>query len=95
MGAKAQPKTGGRKAGTPNKIQSALFVRLWAAAHGIEITGTINNYTRRPEVQGMPIPRHHVGPIGWARCATRFANETPALPRHRHDRSCLAALAQR
>jgi hypothetical protein len=26
MGAKAQPKAGGRKAGTPNKIQSALSI---------------------------------------------------------------------
>jgi hypothetical protein len=30
MGAKAQPKAGGRKAGTPNKIQSAFSIIMRA-----------------------------------------------------------------
>ena len=48
MGAKAQPKTGGRKAGTPNKIQSALnIIRAEVFAEAVRTGRTAPGHPRQ------------------------------------------------
>jgi hypothetical protein len=52
-------------------------IRVWAAAHGVDIVGTVSNPLRHTELQGLPILRQFIGPI-WLG-AGRVRRATPQM----------------
>ena len=61
-----------RAAGRQQTSQYAIFA-YGAAAHDVDIAGTVRNPLRRAELQGLPILKQYIGPIWMSAGCVRYA----------------------